>query len=233
MDSQATTKNSRDDRRTAILKIARAAFLRDGYSSTSMSQIRDKVGGSKATLYNHFPSKKDLFVAVCAEEASRTLTPLFDVGEMRGDIFTVLEKFIQRSLVLFLSDDLISFYRLIVAESPRVPEIAQMAYEVGIQPGLQRMAAYFSAAIDRGELRHTDLSFATWQFLDLCVGNLHRRRLWGIVRSVSRADIDIYAKRAAATFLAAYGNDALSRRARESLANTTEIGRSARKVKKA
>lgn len=95
------------------------------------------------------------------------------------------------------------------------------------------MAAYFSAAIDRGELRPTDLSLATWQFLDLCVGNLHRRRLWGIVRSVSRADIDIYAKRAAATFLAAYGNDTLCRHAREILVNTTEEAkRATRKIRK-
>jgi hypothetical protein len=48
----------------------------------------------------------------------------------------------------------------------------------------------------------------------------------------ARSTLCIYVKRAAATFLAAYGNDALSHHARESLATTTELGRSARKVKK-
>ena len=40
----------RDERREAILKVARAAFLSDGYAATSMSAIAAKVGGSKATL---------------------------------------------------------------------------------------------------------------------------------------------------------------------------------------
>ena len=218
MDMQTTARTSGDDRRAAILKIARAAFLDEGYSHTTMSQIRDRVGGSKATLYNYFSSKKDLFLAVCDEEAAHALTPLFDVGEMRGDIFTVLEKFVQRFLNMFLSDDFIAFYRLIVAEAPRFPEVAQTAYEVGIRPGLERMAEYFSEAIEKGEMRPTNLSIATWQFLDLCAGNLHRQRLWGIVSSVSNREIQSYARRAAATFLAAYGSDDVSRRARAGIA---------------
>jgi len=207
-------KPSRDDRRAAILEIARAAFLRDGYANTSMSQIAASVGGSKATLYNYFPSKKDLFVAVADEETAQIFTPLFDVSEMRGDIRTVLEKFVRRFLVLLLSDDLIAFYRVIVAESARFPEIGATAYEFGMKRGLENMAGYFTEAIERGELRRTNALVAAEHFLDLCSGQLHRKRLWAVVCDVSQEAIDTQAKRVVTAFLAAYGNDELSRAAR-------------------
>ena len=214
MSVYTATKPSRDDRQAAILRIARAAFLHDGYANTSMSQIAAKVGGSKATLYNYFPSKKDLFVAVADEESTQIFAPLFDVSEMRGDIRTVLEKFVGRFLVLLLSDDLIAFYRMIVAESARFPEIGATAYEFGMKRGLENMAGFFAEAIERGELRRTNALAAAEQFLDLCAGQLHRKRLWGVVCDISQDVIEAQAKRVVTTFLAANGNDELSRAAR-------------------
>lgn len=215
MDLSDAARQRKDDRRAAMLEIARAAFLQDGYAATSMSQIATKIGGSKATLYNYFPSKKDLFVAVADEESTRMFTHLFDVSEMRGDIRTVLERLSRRFLVLLLSDDQIAFYRLIVAESARFPEIGFTAYEFGMKRGLESMAGYFAEAIERGELRRSNVQAAAGQFLDLCAGQLHRKRLWGIVENTSQEDIEVQAKRAVATFLAAYGNDELSRAARQ------------------
>jgi AcrR family transcriptional regulator len=214
MSLQATARQKKDDRRAAILGIARAAFLQDGYAGTSMSQIAAKVGGSKATLYNYFPSKKDLFVAVADDETAQIFTPLFDVSEMRGDIRTVLEKFVRRFLVLLLSDDLIAFYRMIVAESARFPEIGLTVDEFGLKRGLEGITGYFAEAMERGELRRANVQAAAEQFLDLCAGHLHRKRLWGIVSEVSQEDIETQVKRVVATFLAAYGSDELSRAAR-------------------
>jgi TetR/AcrR family transcriptional repressor of mexJK operon len=214
MSLHATAKPSRDDRRAAILEIARAAFLRDGYANTSMSQIAARVGGSKATLYNYFPSKKDLLVAVADNEATQIFAPLFDVSEMSGDVRTVLEKFVRRFLALLLSHDLIAFYRLVVAESARFPEIGFAADEFGLKHGLEGITGYFAGAMERGELRRANALVAAEQFLDLCAGQLHRKRLWGVVCDISQDVIEAQAKRVVTTFLAAYGNDELSRAAR-------------------
>ena len=201
--------------RAAILRVGRSAFLKEGYSDTSMSEIAARAGISKATLYNHFPSKEELFIAVCEEESTQALAPLFEGGEMRGDIREVLEHFVQRTLSLLLSDDLQAFYRLVVAESARFPEIGRTAYEFGIRRGLERMTHYLTSAIEKGDLRPANVWTAAEQFLDLCAGNLHRQKLWGIVGSFSRHEIETHARCAVATFLAAYGNDEVSRQARE------------------
>ncbi|BAK66538.1 putative TetR family transcriptional regulator [Sphingobium sp. SYK-6] len=52
------------DRRDMILSVAQAYFLAHGYAGTTMSGIAAEVGGSKGTLWNHFPSKEELFTAV-------------------------------------------------------------------------------------------------------------------------------------------------------------------------
>ena len=50
--------------REAIISRAAELFLREGFSGTSMAMIAAEVGGSKTTLYNHFPSKELLFEEV-------------------------------------------------------------------------------------------------------------------------------------------------------------------------
>lgn len=218
MDLLAPTKTKRDNRRAAILKIARAAFLQDGYAATSMSQIAATVHGSKGTLYNYFSSKKDLFIAVADEEATRIFGPLFDVSETRGDIRTVLERLVRHFLVSLLSVDLIAFYRIVVAESARFPEIGLTADEFGLKRGVESVAEYFAEARERGELQRTNVHIAAEQFLDLCAGHLHRRRLWGVIGDVSQEEIEAEVKHIVATFLATYGNDELSRAARADIA---------------
>jgi len=107
---------------------------------------------------------------------------------------------------------------MIVAESARFPEIGTTAYELGMKLGLENMAGYFAEAIERGELYRTDALVAAEQFLDLCAGQLHRKRLWGVICDVSQEAIETQAKRVVTTFLAAYGNDELSRAARTGIA---------------
>lgn len=218
MDLLAPVKTKRDDRRAAILKIARAAFLQDGYAGTSMSQIAATVHGSKGTLYNYFPSKKDLLVAVADEETTQILGPVFDVCERRGDIRMVLERLVRHLLVAMLSNDLIAFYRIVVAESARFPEIGATAEEFGAKRGVESMAEYFAEAIERGELQRTNVHVAAEQFLDLCAGHLHRRRLWGVIGAVSPDVIEAEVEHIVATFLATYGNDQLSSAARAQIA---------------
>jgi AcrR family transcriptional regulator len=197
-----------------MLAIARAAFLGEGYAAASMAEIAAKIGGSKATLYSYFPSKKDLFVAVIEDEVRRMFVPLFDMDETQGAFHMVLERFAQRFLNLLLTEDSISFYRLVVAESSRFPEVGQAAYQSGVQPGLDHLAGFFAAAMERGELRRADASVAVTQFLDLCSGELHRKRLFGVLGADDRDAVEKQVTNAVATFLAAYGADQASRPAR-------------------
>ncbi len=52
------------DRREAILDAARSAFADSGYHETSLDTVAERAGVSKALLYEHFSSKRELYVAM-------------------------------------------------------------------------------------------------------------------------------------------------------------------------
>src|SRR4051812_40261306 len=55
---------SAPDRRAAILDAARFAFAERGYHETSLDSVAERAGVSKALLYEHFSSKRELYVAM-------------------------------------------------------------------------------------------------------------------------------------------------------------------------
>lgn len=208
-------KPSPDERRLAILDIAREAFLQDGYSGTSMSRIAALVGGSKATLYSYFPSKKDLFVAVIDRETTQLYDRIFNIKLTGGEPRAAITELVHRCLDALLSDIIVSGYRLIIAEAGRFPEIGRTTYELAVRRGLERIAHYFARAIEDGALRPCNPEDAADTFLDLTAGNLHTQRLWNAIESVSPEALESETRRIAAVFLAAYGNDTLSRAVRD------------------
>jgi AcrR family transcriptional regulator len=55
---------SRSARRAQLLDAARDVFAASGYHSAIMDEIADRAGVSKPVLYQHFPGKRDLYLAV-------------------------------------------------------------------------------------------------------------------------------------------------------------------------
>jgi AcrR family transcriptional regulator len=56
LNSESRTTHER------LLREAMALFARRGYAGTSMSEIAQRVGVRKASLYNYYPSKADLLM---------------------------------------------------------------------------------------------------------------------------------------------------------------------------
>lgn len=64
-----------------ILGIALELFTSKGYAETSLREIAERVGVSKAALYYHFPSKGDILLALHARMHSLINGPLATLGE--------------------------------------------------------------------------------------------------------------------------------------------------------
>ena len=48
-----------------ILLCARERFAKDGFDGTTNKDIAEMAGVSSAALYHYFPSKSDMYIAVC------------------------------------------------------------------------------------------------------------------------------------------------------------------------
>src|SRR6266566_4718514 len=55
-----------DQRRLQLLAVAQDRFAEQGFHATSMDEIAEAAGVTKPELYQHFPSKRALYVEVLA-----------------------------------------------------------------------------------------------------------------------------------------------------------------------
>ena len=64
MSDDKSNRLPRDERRAQLLSAALEVFTAAGYHSAAMDEIADRANVSKPVLYQHFPSKLELYLAV-------------------------------------------------------------------------------------------------------------------------------------------------------------------------
>jgi len=200
--AQVITK--REDRREAILDVARDCFLAEGFASTSMSTIAARLGGSKGTLYNYFKSKEELFAAMMQRICGELQATLFDVGPDAGDAEARLTHFARGFLAHLMTPETIAIQRVVVSESERFPELGRVFYDSGPKIVLGRIGEYLEELMDAGRLRRTDPLVAAQHFKDLAISGIYWPRLWGVASAPTPAEVDAQVTRAVDTFLRAY-----------------------------
>ena len=67
------TRLPRNARRTQLLGAAREVFVAQGYHAAAMDEIAERAGVSKPVLYQHFPSKRDLYLALLEQHTDELL----------------------------------------------------------------------------------------------------------------------------------------------------------------
>lgn len=73
---QARKRMPASDRRELILEAAREAFADGGYHRTSLDAVAERAGVSKALIYEHFASKRDLHAAMLEAHVSELVERL-------------------------------------------------------------------------------------------------------------------------------------------------------------
>ena len=191
-------------RRQAILDKALPLFLGLGFEGVSMSMIAAATGGSKGTLYNYFPTKADLFVAlmeqtwaIFAQEPAPARR-----AETLDDVHRWLEAWVADYLRHLHDDDIVALHRLIIAEAARFTSLAERLYAAGPLKGLSVLAADLQVFADKGLLACPDARRAAQILRALAKSGSYEARLWGAAASPSSAAIKREAQDVAARFLA-------------------------------
>ena len=66
----ASTRLPRPARRRQLLGAARDVFVAQGFHQAAMDEIADRAGVSKPVLYQHFPGKMELYLALLDESVA-------------------------------------------------------------------------------------------------------------------------------------------------------------------
>jgi len=75
----------RSARRRQLLGAAQEVFVAQGYHAAAMDDIADRAGVSKPVLYQHFPGKLDLYLALLEEHAEAMVAAVRDALDSTSD----------------------------------------------------------------------------------------------------------------------------------------------------
>lgn len=148
----------RNARHAAILAAALAEFAARGFAATRLDDVARRAGVAKGTIYLYFRDKEALF-----QELVRTmLSPLVGAIEaaplrdlpIRAVVEMIFDVFVNEIYATHRKDVI----RLILAEGPRFPKLAEFYYREVIARVLPVIRARLTLAVERGELAHDALA---------------------------------------------------------------------------
>ncbi len=198
-------KTKTEAKRRAILEKAADVFRELGFEKASMSEICARVGGSKATLYNYFASKDELFFETMNHLCEAELEAVHQSIDSAADnIVEVLRHFGERFLSFLYSPAIMAYRHLSIAESGRT-ELGRLLYERGVMPSQKLVTDFLAAAMAQGRLRQADPVLATKHLYALLESELIDRFLFKLVDAIDEAEIKAVTARALEIFMAAYG----------------------------
>ncbi|MFI2230433.1 TetR/AcrR family transcriptional regulator [Nocardia testacea] len=152
------------EKRAQIVTAATALFLELGYDRTSLARIAESSGVSRATLFKQFPSKAALFDAIVAESWS---TGDEEDPPPAGNIVEGLGIIGRRYAELLGRPQMTDLFRIVIAELPRFPELADAQFSHGKMPYFESVRSYLLAEHEAGTVRVEDVDLATTQFLGM------------------------------------------------------------------
>jgi AcrR family transcriptional regulator len=145
------------ERPQEIIEAAFAEFSRNGYATTTLDQIAERAGVTKGTIYVYFESKEHLFISMVREFTKPTMETVQDMFKTHdGSTADLL-----RAQFSFIYEHLVEdrrrreVVRMLIAEAPRFPELADRYHAEILRPCLDMLRQAIQRGVDRGEIRNS------------------------------------------------------------------------------
>jgi AcrR family transcriptional regulator len=144
---------TQDERRSAILAAALDVFAENGFAAARLDDVAQKAGVAKGTLYLYFPDKEALFEALLLGLVSPILKR---IHALSADPALPATAVLEGILALFQTEMIGTgrerLLRLIIAEGPRFPRIAEFYHREVISKGREIIRTLVARGYERGEL---------------------------------------------------------------------------------
>lgn len=164
-----------EDRRTQILEAATQAFLAEGYASTTLLDIAEKVDISSAAIYRYFRNKEELFLTIVNNFSFRGVLEQFNnilqqqEIENGEDIHHALVEVSQAFLEIYARTQRI--HHMFIAESRTFPEAGNQYYLRFITPMLDLIEQFVASTMKKGLIRDVDIKLAIVTFYGILLGS--------------------------------------------------------------
>jgi AcrR family transcriptional regulator len=147
-----------DELREHVLWSAKDVFLEMGFERASMDVVSARSGTTKRSVYAHFESKENLFLAVVQLVRGLFLARLKMPADYSEEPAEALTMFCARYLEILLYADSIQMCRVSMAETARFPEGAANYFEVMFVEVHGRLNDYMQSAFGLAEPASAELA---------------------------------------------------------------------------
>ncbi len=78
---QTTKKQEIESREATLLETASRILLAEGFAALSMERLADELNTAKGTIYNHFPNREEVLLAIAVKAINKRQS-LFDIASL-------------------------------------------------------------------------------------------------------------------------------------------------------
>jgi AcrR family transcriptional regulator len=147
------------ERRGAIIEAAMDEFIARGFAATRLDDVAKRAGVAKGTIYLHFKDKESMFEELIRTAIVPMITRLWGTPPQPGaSVRDLVEGFAKTFIEEVATTRRGDLVRLIVAEGPRFPAVADFYYREVVSRGLGGMRALIELGIARGEIKQKNLA---------------------------------------------------------------------------
>lgn len=188
----------------AIKSAAKEIFLSQGFNGANMHDIAILANVSKRTLYHHFPEKTYLFQQVIQDhwQAMLNLSQVKPKKNEQSDTF--LKRFAHGVLTFLYRTESLAFFRVLIAESERFPNLAESLLKEGKAPFTQTLINYLIQQNKSHALEIEDVMLAASQFMGLIKEDQFWSRLLGFHDSINTQNTTLLINSAVKMFTGYY-----------------------------
>ncbi len=172
-------------RREQILHAALDVFSRIGYDRSTVPDVAREAGVAVGTIYNYYPSKRDLLVAITNEYAIQPFARLISQSHTDDD-FSYISGLLENRLNFGLEG--VNRFLPLLSEVQRDPELRRSYAEKVIGPVMDMMGQYATSKMKEGAFRDIDPAIATRAIGGMVIGFMLLYRIEGDKSPVHKID---------------------------------------------
>jgi TetR/AcrR family transcriptional repressor of mexJK operon len=163
------TSGELERRKSKVMHVATALFVRDGYAATSLVDIAKGAGVATRTVYQHFGDKEAIFRQVMfARDTAAVFSP--PPIQPADSLFQIMLRAANYILEVSLRPSTVDLMRLTIAESRRFPELTKKLTDVTYSRFRTNVKSIFDELMQRGLVQDTDTALSAAMFVDLILG---------------------------------------------------------------
>jgi len=177
INSSPKRQRRKDERPGEILKAALELFLAHGYAATRLEDIATLACITKGSVYNYFPSKETLFIAVIENNTKCQVdSAVAIIKEHQGSMTSLIRILLTTWWDSVFSKTTGDLLKIIITESPNFPAIGRLYLDTVIEPLQAILIDVVRRGVASGEFRAIDADAVS----RVPLGNLMMLALWRV-----------------------------------------------------